>query len=462
MARLLIVDDEPTICWGLSRLAREMGHEAAIASSAETAFTLAAKGTFDAVMLDVRLPGLDGIAAAPRLRQLLGEAPIVIMTAYGNLDTAVAAVRSGAFEYLIKPFDLAAAERVIQRALRPRTVQPAATIDHAEAVDDLVGAAPAMQQVFKHIALAAGSDACVLIHGASGTGKELVARAIHKFSARNSGPFVAVNLASLSPTLAESELFGHVRGAFTGADQPRVGLIEQAHGGTLFLDEVAEIPLALQVKLLRVLEEGELTPVGSNETRQSDFRVVSATHQDLARCVGEGRFRHDVFFRLNTFSIELPALKARGDDIELLANHFLSRLARKSGQPTARLTPEAVVELKQRAWHGNVRELRNVIEHATILARGELIGVDHLPPHAPPIGPHDAMPSVAAVVRDWAQRQFNSNPEADELYQRMLELVEPPLLEVALEHHRGQQTAAARSLGLHRMTLRKKIKERGN
>lgn len=327
MARLLIVDDEPTICWGLSRLAREMGHEAAIASSAETAFTLAAKGTFDAVMLDVRLPGLDGIAAAPRLRQLLGEAPIVIMTAYGNLDTAVAAVRSGAFEYLIKPFDLAAAERVIQRALRPRTVQPAATIDHAEAVDDLVGAAPAMQQVFKHIALAAGSDACVLIHGASGTGKELVARAIHKFSARNSGPFVAVNLASLSPTLAESELFGHVRGAFTGADQPRVGLIEQAHGGTLFLDEVAEIPLALQVKLLRVLEEGELTPVGSNETRQSDFRVVSATHQDLARCVGEGRFRHDVFFRLNTFSIELPALKARGDDIELLANHFLSRLA---------------------------------------------------------------------------------------------------------------------------------------
>jgi two-component system nitrogen regulation response regulator GlnG len=302
----------------------------------------------------------------------------------------------------------------------------------------------------------------VHVCGESGSGKELVARAIHRYSRRNAGPFVAVNLASLSESLSESELFGHTRGAFTGAADSRRGLLEQAHGGTIFLDEVADIPLSLQVKLLRVLEHGELWPVGAGAPVRADFRVISATHQNLSERVAAGRFRHDLFFRLNTFEVRVPSLRQRRDDVAELANLFLELTAERSGSGRGSISPAAMTELRGRPWHGNVRELRNVIEHATIMARGGPIRPEHLPPAVPATGqPVSASQSIAAALRAWARAQWSSGAPPENLYDRLLDLVEPPVLGVALEAHQGQCAAAARSLGLHRITLRKKLQQHG-
>ena len=272
---------------------------------------------------------------------------------------------------------------------------------------------------------------------------------------------MAVNVASLSPSLAESELFGHARGAFTGADQPRKGFLEQAHGGTIFLDEVADIPLSLQVKLLRVLEHGEILPVGADRPVQSDFRLISATHQDLRERVAEDAFRHDLYYRLITFEIALPPLRGRRDDIPELAEHFLDTLAAKNEQPRPTISTETLAELQRREWFGNVRELRNAIEHAMILARGGVIAPEHLPPPMISTLASSAMPeeALASLVRRWAELQLQDPAGAEDLYNRFLKFVEPPLLQAAMEHCGGQCLAAARRLGLHRTTLRKKLDE---
>ncbi len=463
MSNLLIVDDEQSICWGLQQLGESMGHDVATASSAEQALEVVRSQTPDAIVLDVRLPGMDGLTAIGRFRELLGDVPIIVITAYGDLDTAVQAVRNGAFEYLIKPFNLDQVQKTLTRALDagPRDAARTAT---TKRVQGMVGSSAAIQEVFKHIALAAESDACVLVSGESGTGKELAARAIHKYSGRAGGPFVAVNVASLSPALAESELFGHVRGAFTGADESRVGLLVQADGGTLFLDEVADIPLPVQVKLLRVLEHGEVTPVGSNDVVTSDFRVVSATHQDLMKRVASGAFRHDLYFRLCGFKIDLPALRERVEDIRDLARHFATG---RAGRTTPEIPRETLAELERRPWYGNIRELRNAIEHAVILARGGAIAKEHLPPPADPFptvdGAHAADPPIRIVkwIREWAETQLSQSSEPSSLYDDFLALVEPPLLSTAMAASRGQCAAAARSLGMHRTTLRKKLDQYG-
>ena len=465
MPHLLIVDDEQSICWGLAKLAEQLGHTAATAVSAEQGLAAAGATRPDVIMLDVRLPGMDGLAAMQHFQKVAPGVPIVVMTAYGELSTAVAAVRNGAFDYLAKPFDLAVAQRVIESALK-HGARPADTTVRVPPKDPaglIVGASPPMQEVFKRIALVAPSDACVHVRGESGTGKELVARAVHRYSRRAAGPFVAVNMASLSPSLAESELFGHVRGAFTGAEQSRKGLLEQAGGGTIFLDEVADIPLNLQVKLLRVLEFGEIVPVGGDSAVRSDFRMVSATHQDLQQRVAEGTFRHDLYFRLITFEIELPPLRQRREDIGPLAEHFLDVLADRNPGPRPSLSAEALAELRRREWFGNVRELRNAIEHAMILARGGIIAPEHLPPPLLPAGLGRAAPeeAIAMLIHTWAQAQLDGREEVQDLYERLLRLVEPPLLKAALQHAGGQCLAASRRLGLHRTTLRKKLDELG-
>jgi two-component system nitrogen regulation response regulator GlnG len=316
-----------------------------------------------------------------------------------------------------------------------------------------------MQEVFKQIAVVAHSEACAHLVGESGSGKELAARAIHRYSRRAKGPFVAVNMAAINPSLAESELFGHVRGAFTGAENDRKGLLEQAHCGTIFFDEVADIPPALQVKLLRALEHGEIVPVGGNSPVTSNFRLISATHQNLRQLVADGKFRHDLYFRLITFEIEIPPLRKRLEDIPELADFFLDALSAKNGLPRSTLSSETMAELSRRTWYGNVREFRNALEHALILARGGSIAPEHLPD--PMLPPHSASASdeesLAALVLRWADSQLLSPSEKEDLYERFLKIVEPPLFEKVLESYHGQFVSAARRLGIHRTTLKKKM-----
>jgi two-component system nitrogen regulation response regulator GlnG len=460
---ILVVDDEQSICWGLTRLGESLGHDVISASSAEQALRNIEANRPDLIVLDVRLPGMDGLAAIERFQDACGAVPIIVITAYGDLQTAVDAVRQGAFDYIAKPFDIAIIKSALVRALTREPAHPAST--PAIHVEGIVGRSPAIQEVYKRIALAAASDAPVLLSGESGTGKELAARAIHRFSARAHRPFVAVNVASLSSTLAESELFGHVRGAFTGAEDSRTGLLLQANGGTLFLDEVADIPEATQAKLLRALEYGEVLPVGASEPMKTSLRVISATHRSLEDRVTAGLFRHDLYFRLCAFSIHLPPLRERPDDIADLAEYFTAELAKLPGTPKVAITAEALSELQRRPWHGNIRELRNAIDHALIMARGRVILPEHLPPPVkivPEDRPRaDVQAAVAAAARKWAEEHANDEALYGQVYDRLVEIVEPPLLEVALQKHKGQVATAARALGMHRTTLRKKLEQHG-
>lgn len=451
---LLIVDDEEAITWSLRKAFERLGYGVEVAASAESAFEIAGRQPFNAVILDVRLPGIDGISALSKLRKLTGEAPIIIVTAHGNLSTAVKAVEGGAFEYLPKPFDLSEAVDAVARAVQKR---PAiSSLDSAPFDDEeIVGRSLAMQAVFKRIALVAPHDACVLISGESGTGKELVARALHRHSLRRDKPFLPVHVAALNPNLVESELFGHVKGAFTGAGQAKPGLLALADGGTVFLDELADIPLPVQAKLLRVLEHQEVLPVGANQSVPINVRILSATHQDLSKAVQKGEFRHDLFFRLNVFEIHVPALRDRADDIPLLAEHFLRRF----GVVGAVLPPQTVAYLQKQTWHGNVRELRNALEHAAIVARGGAILPDHFPSPASTTSTETLPQRVASTVQEWVRErtQLSGKGEPTNLYDELLKLVEPPLLDTVLRQVNGNRLVTARWLGVARATLRKMI-----
>lgn len=457
MSKILVVDDEQAICWGFVKLGQSMGHEVETAASAEEGLRLAEKSAPDLLVLDVRLPGMDGLSAMEHFRRHIGNAPTIVMTAFGALDTAVKAVRSGAFEYIIKPFDLAEVRSAMERALRDvKSVEGAAP---AEIHGEMVGSSLTMQTLFKRIALAAASDANILVCGESGVGKELAVRAIHNYSARADSPFVAVNIAALSPTLAESELFGHVDGAFTGAHRSRDGLLVQANGGTLFLDEVADIPLTLQAKLLRAIEQGEVLPVGADKPVKTRFRVIAATHRDLKRRVQAGKFRHDLFFRICAFEILIPALRQRADDIPLLASYFASQNA--SGVLT--LAEETLAELRRRKWFGNVRELRNAMQHAGVVARTGVVLPEHLPPSQPCLDQTDSTTQPTetnslAEASHWRSTELLNDPNAaGTVYNTFLQEVEGPLLNNAMKHFDNECAPAARALGLHRTTLKKKL-----
>lgn len=471
MARVLVVDDEESICWGLEKLCQSIGHETTVCSTAEAGLEAAGSTPPDLIVLDVRLPGLDGLNAMEKFQAITPNTPIVIMTAYGELDSAVAAIRNGAFEYLPKPFDMDRVKSVIDRALSKNNQRITSSLDQEDAnkkLGDIVGNCPKIQEVFRRIAYAATSEANVLINGESGTGKELAARAIHRYSNRSDKPFVPVNIASLSPTLAESELFGHVRSAFTGADQDREGLLVQANEGTLFLDELADIPLSLQVKLLRCLDQGEVLPIGSNQPVKSDFRVISATHQDLPSAVSQGLFRHDLFFRICAFQVDLPPLRERDSDMILLSEFFIKELhARQGGpEPIPELSQEAVDEILSRRWSGNVRELRNAIEHALILARGHAILPEHLPEpmqtqqtQLQSSDASDLREQLNQLIRSWTEKKIETVTKGsdDQLYEEFLKLIEPEFLSTVMRHFDNQYVAAAKVLGIHRTTLKKKI-----
>ncbi len=456
MSHILIVDDEQAVCWALERALTREGHRVAVASSAEEALASAERQRPDAVILDIRLPGMDGLTALDRLRELAPDAPVIVITAFGDLNTAVKALEGGAFDYLSKPFDLDQALGAVARSLQRPAASPsrngAAAPSLAEP-EGIVGRSPAMQVVFKRIALVAPRDACVLITGESGTGKEVVARAIHRHSRRRDRPFLPVHVAALNPGLVESELFGHVKGAFTGATQARTGLLALASGGTIFLDELADIPLAVQVKLLRVLEHGEMYPVGGNHAERLDIRILAATHRDLSYLVSEGHFRHDLVFRLNVFQIHLPPLRERREDVLPLAEYFLERF-----EPNALpLLPGTIEFLKNQHWLGNVRELRNGLEHAAILARGGPLLPEHFP--APSTRPEGVKASerMAAAVSDWLAERVTreASREPLNLYAEMLDCIEPALLRNVMGRVGGNRLQAARWLGLNRATVRK-------
>ncbi len=456
MNRILIIDDEPAIGWSLRELLTEDGHAVEVASSAEAALETCGRFAPEAMLVDVRLPGRDGLAALPDLRAAAPGAAIVVMTAFGDLDTAVRAVAAGAFDYLVKPFDLASVSRVVSRALADRGgAVPAPMADASTA--RLVGGSPAMQRVFKQIAVAAATELPVLITGQTGTGKELAARAIHANSGRRDRPLVATSVAALAPSVIESELFGHVRGAFTGATADRRGLFELADGGTLLLDEIGEAPLEVQAKLLRVLEDRAITPVGASTARPVDVRVIAATNRDLAAALEAGRFRVDLYHRLRVFQIEMPPLAARPDDLPALVDHFLAA----AGQGGRQASDSFLAAVRDRSWPGNVRELRHAVEAAAATARGGRLEAEHLPPAvATPLGatpPPDADANVATAVRQWVDAAWTVSADDGDLHDRLVSLVEKTLAEEAVDRAGGNRTAAAKALGLDRATLRSKL-----
>lgn len=462
MSNFLIVDDEPSICWGFEQLLGDAGHRVTVAASAEEALRLVDEQPPDAVVMDVRLPGMDGLTAIGHFRERLGNVPIVVITAFGNLEVAVKAVQEGAFDYLHKPFDLDQAAEVLERALASveTNAQEETTASAFEdsVATEMIGASPAMQRVFKQIAWVANSDVPVLITGESGTGKELVARAIHRHSRRDKAPFLPVCLAALSESVVESELFGHVKGAFTGATQDRQGLLELAGEGTVFLDEIGDTTLALQVKLLRALEQRELTPVGDAQPRQMAARVLAATNRPLAELIERGDFREDLFFRLSVFQIHLPPLRERREDIPALVEKFALSAFPEMRSPV--ITEDALEELKSRDWPGNVRELRNAIEHAVIVARGSKIRIDHLPPptHFVPSSSQEPNSVLPELIQNWVNGAAHDS-EKTNLYEEFLSLVEPPFLKTLLEQCNQNKAAAAQILGIHRSTLRQKLRK---
>jgi len=467
MSHVLVVDDEPAICWGFRELLRGDGHEVTIASSAEEALKAAPACMPDTIVLDVRLPGMDGLSALKQLRATSGDAPVVVMTAFGNLQTAVRAVEEGAFDYLTKPFELEEATDVIRRALDHRHISEGTNMTETgsgpgdpERAETIVGSSMAMQAVFRQIAFVAPSDAPVLITGESGTGKELVARAIHRHSSRMHEPFMPISLAAMNVSSVESELFGHVKGSFPGASADRKGILELADKGTILLDEIGDAPGNLQLKLLRAIEHHEIIPVGSTNSQRCGFRVLAATNGDLGSRIEEGQFREDLYFRLSVVRIELPPLRERVEDIPDLARHFLKQMTGSTAGST--FSSAALLELSGRSWPGNVRELRNTVEHAAIMARGGTIEVSHLPPADSTATRSGASSELLQrEVSRWAMEQLiplDSSDSEAALHEDLVQLIEPPLLNAVLAHCGNNRAAAARLLGLHRATLRQKLK----
>jgi two-component system nitrogen regulation response regulator GlnG len=466
-ARILIADDEDGLRWVLEKGLRGAGYEVTAVKDGETALRAFEAEPFDLVFLDVRMPGTDGLTVLDRLRRDRSDAFVVVMTAHGTMDTAIQAMQRGAYDYLAKPFDidelLLLAERALAASrLKQEVVRLKGGLQEVWEFGALIGHHPRMQDVYKTIGRIAGSDVTVLLRGESGTGKELVARAIHHYSRRAGRPFVAVSCAAIPGTLLESELFGHERGAFTDAKERKLGKLELAHGGTFYLDEIGDMPLELQAKLLRALQERAIERVGGQELIRVDVRVLAATNRDLEALMKEGKFREDLYYRLNVVTLNLPPLRERRRDIPLLVEHFLAKYAPELDERG--VAPEALDRLVGHEWPGNVRELENVVQRAMVMATNGVILPEHLP-----IGPVSAAASVAvdATLEEIIERKLiecvrglREHARAN-LYELIMGLVEKPLLRAVLRETGGNQVRAAHILGINRNTLRKKLTEHG-
>jgi two-component system nitrogen regulation response regulator GlnG len=465
--RILIADDEDSLRWVLERGFRSAGYQVTAVKEGTAALSRIEAEPFDLLVLDIRMPGMDGLALLKQARERRPEAQVVIMTAHGTMETAIQAMQQGAYDYLAKPFDLDEALLLAERALTARRLAQEVSslrtgLREVWEFGALVGRHPTMQAVYKAIGRVAASDVSVLLRGESGTGKEVVARALHHYSRRAGRPFVGISAAAIPATLLESELFGHEKGAFTDAKERRLGKLELAHGGSVFFDEIGDMPPELQVKLLRALQERAFERVGGHELIRMDARVLAATHRDLEAMMRGGRFREDLFYRLNVVTVSLPALRERRGDIPLLAEHFLAKYAESLGERV--IAHEALDRLVGYDWPGNVRELENVIQRAMVMASAGVVLPEHLP-----IGPVSPAAAVAADVSleeiiekkmHECVRGLRGHASAN-LHGLMVGLVEKPLLRAVMRETRGNQVRAAQLLGINRNTLRKKLKEHG-
>jgi DNA-binding NtrC family response regulator len=452
--RILFADDEAHLRDLMQMELPRLGHEVTVCPDGASALRALEKGSYDAALLDLRMPGMTGIEVLGKIRQLNPDTQVIILTGHATVDTAVQALRLGAFDYLTKPCKWAELEVILNRVTERRDLTNKAAaletrLKSAEGSPTLIGETPSMLSVRRLIDTIAPTDASVMILGETGTGKELIARSLHDKSRRASHSFIPVNCGALPENLVESELFGHRKGAFTGADTHRKGLFEVANGGTLFLDEVGELDKSVQVKLLRFLESGEIRRVGENDPFRVDVRVLCATNRDLREMIEADQFREDLFFRVNTFEIHLPPLRDRKADIPALARHMLMRYGSRRADLDTALTPDAIAALQSHDWPGNIRELANAIERATILSGGGPIYPEHLPtqvparrsssvsiPSAVP-GPHFQLPEGSPTLRD----------------------IEMKYIQVILEKHNGNKPAASKELGISLKTLYNKINQ---
>ncbi|HKK52258.1 MAG TPA: sigma-54 dependent transcriptional regulator [Myxococcota bacterium] len=466
--RVLIADDEPSIRFVLQEVIEGLGHRVVAVEDGDRALAELSRDSFDLAFLDIRMPGLTGIEVLQQSRSSGNDVAIVIITAQNLLENAVEAMKAGALDYLVKPFALAEVKALTEKALNARALRDevrslrrAVGRSVSPGGDRMVGSSPALLEIFKTIGKVAPRNVPVLITGESGTGKELVARALHAASPRAEGPFVAVNAAAIPRELLESELFGHERGAFTGATSTRAGRFREASGGTLFLDEIGDMPVDLQAKLLRVLQSGEVTPVGGREPEHVDVRIVAATHRDLDERVREGAFREDLLYRLRVVPMSIPSLRERPEDIRTLALHFVERYASELAAGPVTLPPATIERLEAHDWPGNVRELENAIKRALVLSTDDVLAPSDFDFLTKANEPAETHATLEELVGREVHALFERSGEATDVYHRIQQRIERPLLEVVLERTQGNQIRAAAILGINRNTLRKKITELG-
>jgi two-component system, NtrC family, nitrogen regulation response regulator GlnG len=465
---ILIADDDAAIRTVLSQALSRAGYEVRSTGNAATLWRWVSQGDGDLIITDVVMPDENAFDLLPRIKKLRPELPIIVMSAQNTLMTAIRASERGAYEYLPKPFDLKELTSIVGRALSEPKDRPVAGGKTDDLDIPLIGRSPAMQEIYRLLARLMQTDLTVLINGESGTGKELVARALHDYGKRKSGPFVAINMAAIPRELIESELFGHEKGAFTGANARSAGRFEQAEGGTLFLDEIGDMPMEAQTRLLRVLQQGEYTTVGGRTPIKTDVRIVAATNKDLRVLIQQGLFREDLYFRLNVVPLRLPPLRERTEDIPDLIRHFF-KLAEREGLPNKQIETAAVERLKRYRWPGNIRELENLARRLAALYPQETITtavIDNelAPPAAVPAGGEEsrAEENLQAAVERYLNKYFGGfgdNLPPPGLYHRILREIEYPLLSAALAATRGNQIRAADLLGVNRNTLRKKIRD---
>jgi two-component system nitrogen regulation response regulator GlnG len=466
--QILVADDEPSIRFVLTEVLEELGHCVVAVADGDAALGELTRGRFDLAFLDIRMPGQTGIEVLQQCRASGSDVAIVIITAQNLLENVVDSMKAGALDYLVKPFALAEVKALAEKALSTRALQSevrslrrAVARSVSPGGDRLVGSSHALLEIYKTVGKVAPRNVPVLITGESGTGKELVAHAIHAASPRAERPFIAVNAAAIPRELLESELFGHERGAFTGATSTRAGRFREASGGTLFLDEIGDMAVDLQAKLLRVLQSGEVTSVGGRKVDQVDVRIIAATHRDLDANVRDGTFREDLLYRLRVVPMSLPPLRERIEDVRTLAIHFVERYAPEFAEGPVSLPDQTIERLENHDWPGNVRELENAIKRALVLSTNDVLApeeFDFLQPRTLSLSTEAGLEEL--VIRE-VDRLLDIDGEATDIYQRIQQRVERPLLEVILERTRGNQIRAAAMLGINRNTLRKKITELG-